>query len=191
MRGDPWGNTAHSALRWAYGLMARGESIPNIFGEMSSKTRVRTGMTMLDHRAQGAIIRSIVDRHLRGDIAREMVVAYYLPPPVKEKKAGGGSEIVDRFAIERRHAIHAIGWWLLGQRGTGAHSLRAMMEIVAQHSLGRGGARRLSGLMRKRMTDVLAARQAAFSLLDQQRQRAVYRAEDALVRAGLVEVFED
>lgn len=190
MAHDPWGRDAHTALRWAYGLLARSESTPTVFGEWTGGTKRRTDMTMLDHRAQGAIIRKIIDESMadRGP-EHSMLVAYYLPHPVKERVAGGGLHLVDRFLPQRRAAIHDVAWWLHGQ-SAGGYTMLGHTEIVTQFTLNRTGVKRLAKLMEVRVGKAKAAREAAFGLLSDLHERALYVAGAALSRSGLLEPSE-
>lgn len=191
---NPWGTNAHSALRWSFGLLARSASSTNVFGEMTGGTKRRTEMTMLDHRAQGAIIRKIVEERLRVSghtVELAYIVAYYLPKPTKERVAGGGTELIDRYLGDRQAAVYAVAWWLLGQEGTGQHTIRGFMEIVAQYTLQRSSLRRLARMMRMHVNNAKAAKEAAHGKLETLHERALFLAEQALVETGLIEVERD
>lgn len=186
MYGDPWGNSAHSALSWAYGLLARSESTPTVFGEWAGGTKRHTGMTMLDHRAQGAIIRKIVDDRVTDVPEHAILVACYLPKPVRERAAGGGMQTIDRWLPARQAAVYDLAWWLLGQEGAGSDTLHGYREIVSQYTLSRLSIKRLASLLGTRRNKAKAAREAAFGKLEELHERALLLAEGALARAGLL-----
>jgi hypothetical protein len=58
---------------------------------------------------------------------------------------------------------------------------------VINYTLRKGSLRKLASVMRIRPENAAAARERGFQLLDEQRQRALGMAEDALTRAGLIE----
>jgi hypothetical protein len=183
---EAWGSTAHEALRWAYGLLARSETMPNVLGDMVSGTRKRGGdMTMLDYRAQGAVIR-LVSESLPDRVAAAHLVAYYLPKPVKERVAGGTIDWVDRFAAARGVAVITVAQWLLGQAGTGTHHLRGFVEAERQYCARTKSAYRLSRAMHIRYDAVKARREELDATLDQLRDDGLRMVQARLEAKGLI-----
>ncbi|HQR22952.1 MAG TPA: hypothetical protein PKV98_18950 [Burkholderiaceae bacterium] len=188
---EPWGTTAHEALRWAYGLLARSETMPSVLGDMVSGTRKRgSDMTMLDYRAQGAVIR-LVAESLPDLVMAAHLTAYYLPKPVKERVPGGRLDWVDRFIEQRQAAVYTVAQWLLGQAGTGTHHVRGFMEAERQYCARTRSAYKLARAMRIRYDAVKERREELDAKLDELREDGLRVVQARLEQKGLLQPPED
>lgn len=182
----PWGDDAHSALRWAFARLARSEVLPTAMAAVHASGRP-VGMTRADLHAQATIIRDAA-LGSGNPLHRSYLTAYYLPPPSWERLPGGGVGWVDRYHAERAEAVHQVAWWLMGAAGSsGALRIRGYQELVLQYMLGKPNNLRLRELLRVRRGTVPAIRQRAYSKLDELHDRALAQARERLERAGLLE----
>jgi hypothetical protein len=181
---NPWGNDAHSALRWAFNRMAASVVLPTFLGSVHQSGK-RIGLSRADLHAQASIIRDIglgTDNPLH----RSYLTVYFLGPPSWERLPGGGVGWVDRFHDERSACVHDVAWWLMGTAGTGAHRIRGYQEIVMQYCLGKPNNKRLRDVMRVRNASLAALRERAYSKLDELHENAMARATGRLSDAGLI-----
>jgi hypothetical protein len=182
---NPWGSNAHEALRWAYGLLARSETMPNVLGDMRSPTRRRgADMTMLDYRAQGALIRMTAER-IRNPIAAAHLAAYYLPRPIRERVQGGGMDLVDRFIEDRIRAVFVVGRWMM--TSASSTNLRGFMEVERQYCMRSKSEYRLARAMRMSYHSSKAKRQDWDAQLDELRDDGLRAVQRKLEAKGLVE----
>jgi hypothetical protein len=195
---NPWGASAQSALRWAFALLASGNAMPSILGDLRGPTKVKRELAILELRAQGAQIRAYIDA-FEDPITKAYLIAFYLPHPMEERMQGGGIEFVDRFGSERDGPEQALAMWLLAQQGTGVHRIRGYREIVAQHCLGDRmigrirlltgrsmGIDRIQGLLKMDRNKVGQRREECIRLLLDLAVRAHYQADNRLYEAGLI-----
>lgn len=181
---NPWGNSAYSALRWAFNRMATSEVLPTALGSVHHSGK-HIGLSRADLHAQASIIRDIglgTDNPLH----RSYLTVYFLGPPSWERLPGGGVGWVDRFHDERSAAVHDVAWWLLGTAGTGMHRIRGYQEIVMQYALGKPNNKRLRDVMRVRNANIVAVREKAYAKLDELHEHALVRAAIRLEGAGLI-----
>lgn len=163
MNGDPWGNSAHTALVWAYAQMGRTASTINVLGEMRSPTRNRADMTALDGRAQAALIRREVERLTDRTCACHLI-ACLLPRPTKERLAGGKTGLVDRHAIYRRWAVDEVAGWIMGKVPVTA-SFSACRQVELDFALGRSGTKKLAKTMNVRYSTARSFKEHAYAAL--------------------------
>lgn len=195
---NPWGRTAQSACRWAFALLASGDAIPSIMGDLRGPTKAKRELAILELRAQGAQIRMMIEA-LENPIAAAYLVAYYLPKPVERKLAGGGRDFIDQFSREREQPIQRLAVWLEAQQGTGVHRIRGYREIVAQYCLGDRmidrmraltgrsfGIDRIAKALKMRTSDAAARRDGCIGMLKDLDNAAHASADDRLYDAGLI-----
>lgn len=135
---NPWGQDAHTALRWAFNLLDRDPYPANYMAQMRTASKAKGDLSPLEIRAEAAKIRRLAQEEIASShpVEASYIAAYYLPKPVVEQKAGGGFQFVDNYLGLRRPAIRALGNWLMIQKGTGIHRMRGYEEIIAQHVYG-------------------------------------------------------
>jgi hypothetical protein len=106
---DPWERSAESALRFAFGMLAREVSVPSVFGSMLARGPMNNReLSRLDLRAQAAVLRQEVQA-LSDPVVKAWLVAYYLPKPVPERQPGGRYVQVDPWTTDRQNAVVADG----------------------------------------------------------------------------------
>jgi hypothetical protein len=183
---DPWERSAESALRFAFGMLAREVSVPSVFGSMLARSPAAPrDLTKLELRAQAAVLRELV-LSLSDPVNRSWIVAYYLPKPVEERQPGGRMAKVDYWAAERQTAVHAVAWWLMGQAGTGMHRIRGYQEVVSQYVLNRPSSRRLREMFKVDANTVRERRDDCRRKLEELHKRAVYQYDARLIERGVL-----
>jgi hypothetical protein len=183
---EPWGDDAHSALRWSFARLSRSDVLPTALDGYLKSDRPPGAITRMDAIAQAAIVRDIALGH--DPLHRAYLTAYYLPAPTRERAAGGGLCWADRFYERRLEAVHAVAWWLMGMAGTGSHRVRGYQELVMQYVLGQPSHRRLREALKIKDRKVTDVRSKAYQQLDELHQKAVSKAHERLAAARL---FED
>lgn len=195
---NPWGRSAQSACRWAYALLASGDAMPSVLGDLRGPTKAKRDLAILELRAQGAQIRGMVE-NLEDPIARAYLVAFYMPKPMEERQQGGGIAFIDRFRAQREPSVQVLAQWLLAQQGTGPHRIRGYIEIVSQYCLGDRmidrmrqvsnlsfGIDRVAKALKMRTSDAGAKREDCIRMLRDLDTRAHSIADAVLYEAGLV-----
>lgn len=191
--GSPWGYSAHSALRWAYAQLASAGDTPSLLGGLRTGSKPERELERLELRGQAALIRGHVERLVEGP-ARAYLIAFYLPKPTLErpeavrKSKGVRRMLVDHFPRERAEAIKVLGMWMVAQRGTGVHKVRAFQEVAAQYFFRQGESLdRIRDFLGVRRGDVPAFRNECYTLLRDLDVRAHALADNALFEAGILE----
>lgn len=185
---QPWGNTAESAARWAFGMLGRSPSAPISLESLHrSSAGPRYDLSRLEQAAQAAVIRMEVDR-MENPQAKSLLWALYIPRPQLERQAGGGPrQMVDRFPDIRQFHIYNVAWWLMGTEGTGLHRIRGYRELVAQFTTSEESIDRLRALLQTSPARATDTRKRCYEKLDGLHKLALLLLEDRLVTAGLVE----
>lgn len=182
---EPWGSSATTALRWAYGCLAETGAIPSLLGHLREGSRPKNELTALELRAQAAQIRALVER-LDDRAGGAYLAAFYLPRSARQLRGGGKVVRVDQFAQERHAAVRVVAGWLLRQAGTGVHRIRGYQEVVMQHCYGNGSIRRLAALWKMDTNAVAEKREECRSRLRELHTRAHSEVDNRLYDAGLI-----
>jgi hypothetical protein len=183
---DPWERSAESALRFAFGMLAREVSVPSVFGSMLARGPMNNReLSRLDLRAQAAVLRQEVQA-LSDPVVKAWLVAYYLPKPVPERQPGGRYVQVDPWTTDRQNAVHAVAWWLMAQQGTGSHRIRGYQEMVAQYVLNRPSSRRLREMFKVDANTVKERRDHCRKQMEDLHKRSVFTYDARLVLKGVL-----
>jgi hypothetical protein len=169
---EPWGTSAQTAVRWAFALLASGDAMPSILGNLRMGSKARRELLAQELRAQGAQIRGYVET-IDDPVCRAYLIAYYLPKPMEERIEGGGKAFIDRFAAERSVVEQQVAVWLCAQQGTGVHRIRGYREIVAQYCLGQRLIERI-----RRLTRMPMGQDRVAKLLKMRKEEAAQRWDD-------------
>lgn len=183
---DPWEHSAESALRFAFGMLARELAVQSVFSNLLARSPLSPReLSKLELRAQAALLRAQA-ASLADPVAKCWIVAYYLPKPVEEAQPGGRFERVDHWADDRRTAVQGVAYWLMGQAGTGAHRYRGYIEIVSQYTLGRPSSRRLREMFKMDANRVREKRDDCRVKLEELHKRSVFLYDARLVELGVL-----
>lgn len=182
---NPWGEDAHTALRWAHRQLDRSGVLPTVLDTYLRASRPPGSLTRLDAHAQAAVIRFVAEG--TDPLHRAYLTAYYLPQPTRERSAGGGLTWVDRVYEERAKAVYEVAWWLLGAAGgSGVRRIRGYREIVMQYCLGNQSHRRLRDALRIKSNAVAGVRERTSVALDKLHTTAIAGAQNRLQQRALV-----
>lgn len=185
IRAYPWGDDAHQALRWAFGMLARSAAPPVPLGALRGPSN-RLDLSKLDLAAQAALIRLEVDR-IDNPAAKAYLWAAYLPRPTWERQPGRRArEMVDYFPEQRGTNIHALGWWLMAQEGAGQHRIRGYMEVATQFTCGEESIERLRKLLSCNPQRATEIRKRGYERLEALRKHSLDLLDERLRHAGLI-----